>query len=108
MWVFPLHSLFLYSELPLPSHPPSVWLRLFWSQIHSRINTSTFATPIILHTYPPTKLQQTECSETLAYKIQILRNYPEESIQHSEHGRSLKSRKNNAVLQMWYAYLSYS
>jgi hypothetical protein len=28
----------------------------------------------------------------LAYKIQTPGNYPEESIQHSEHGESLKSR----------------
>jgi hypothetical protein len=28
----------------------------------------------------------------LAYKIQMPGNYPEESIQHSEHGKSLKSR----------------
>jgi hypothetical protein len=34
----------------------------------------------------------TECSETSAYKIQTPGNYPEESIQHSEHGGSLKSR----------------
>jgi hypothetical protein len=34
----------------------------------------------------------TECSETSAYKIQTLGNYPEESIQHSEHDKSLKSR----------------
>jgi len=26
-------------------------------------------------------MEQTECSETLAYKIQTPRNYPEESIQ---------------------------
>jgi hypothetical protein len=37
------------------------------------------------------KMEQTECSETLAYKIQMPGNYPEESIQHSEHGESLKS-----------------
>ena len=35
----------------------------------------------------------TECSETSAYKIQTPGNYPEESIQHSEHGESLKSRR---------------
>jgi len=35
----------------------------------------------------------TECSEALAYKIQKSGNYPEESIQHSEQGESLKSRK---------------
>jgi hypothetical protein len=39
------------------------------------------------------KTEVTECSETLAYKIQTPGNYPEESIQHSEHGESLKSRK---------------
>ena len=33
-----------------------------------------------------------ECSETSAYKIQTSGNYPEESIQHSEHGESMKSR----------------
>ena len=38
------------------------------------------------------KLEQTECSEMSAYKIQTWGNYPEENIQHSEHGESLKSR----------------
>jgi len=38
------------------------------------------------------KMEQTGCSEMLAYKIQMPGNYPEESIQHSEHGESLKSR----------------
>jgi hypothetical protein len=38
------------------------------------------------------KMEQTECSETLAYKIQIPGNYTEESIKHSEHDESLKSR----------------
>ena len=47
----------------------------------------------ILCTYQPMKLEQTECSETSAYKIQTPGNYPEENIQHSEHGESLKSRK---------------
>jgi len=35
----------------------------------------------ILHTYPPMKIERTECSETLAYKIQTPGNYPQESIQ---------------------------
>jgi len=42
----------------------------------------------------PTRLlrwKKTECSETSAYKIQTPGNYPEESIQHSERGKSLKS-----------------
>jgi hypothetical protein len=34
----------------------------------------------------------TECSETSAYKIQKPGNYPEENIQHTEHGESVKSR----------------
>jgi len=41
------------------------------------------------------KMEQTECSETSAYKIQTLGNYPKESIQHTEHGESLKSRIND-------------
>jgi len=44
------------------------------------------------------KMEQTECSETLAYKIQMLGNYPEESLRHSEHGRSLKSRRLSLCL----------
>jgi hypothetical protein len=38
------------------------------------------------------KVEQTECSETSVCKIHTSGNYPEESIQHSEHGESLKSR----------------
>jgi len=37
-------------------------------------------------------MEQTDCSEMSAYKFQTPANYPEESIQHSEHGESLKSR----------------
>jgi hypothetical protein len=36
-----------------------------------------------LHTFPPMKMEQKECSETLAYKTQTPGNYPEESIQHT-------------------------
>jgi hypothetical protein len=38
------------------------------------------------------KMEQTKCSETSAYKLQTPGNYPKESIQHTEHGESLKSR----------------
>ena len=62
------------------------------SQTFPRINTLTISNLVILHTYPPIKMEQRECSETSAYKIQTPGNYPEESIQHSEHGESLKSR----------------
>jgi hypothetical protein len=44
-------------------------------------------------TTPPMKMEHTECSETSEYKIQTTRNYPEESIQHSERGESFKSSK---------------
>jgi len=47
-----------------------------------------------LHTYPPMKMEETECSETSAYKIQTPGNYPEENLRHSEQGKSLKSRKS--------------
>jgi hypothetical protein len=45
-----------------------------------------------LFTYLPMKMEQTECSETSAYKIQTPGNYPEENIEHTEHCESLKSR----------------
>jgi len=48
-----------------------------------------------LFTYLPMKMEQTECSETSAYKIQTSGNYPKENIQHTEHGESLKSRTRN-------------
>jgi hypothetical protein len=38
------------------------------------------------------KMEQTQCFKTLAFKLQTLVNHPEESIQHLEHGESLKSR----------------
>ena len=41
------------------------------------------------------KIEQIECSETSAYKIETPENHPEESIQLSEHGESLKSRNEN-------------
>jgi len=38
------------------------------------------------------KMEQTQCFETSACKIQRPGNYPEENVHHSEHGESLKSR----------------
>jgi hypothetical protein len=37
-------------------------------------------------------MEQTKCSETSVFKIQMPGNYPEESIKHTEHGESLKLR----------------
>jgi hypothetical protein len=75
-----------------------VWLENSLSQTFSRLNTPTFSNPVILHTYPPMKIAQAECSKTSAYKIQTPGNYPEESIQHSKHGERLKSRKLNNLI----------
>jgi len=41
-----------------------------------------------------------ECFEMSAYKIQTLGNYPEESIQHSEHGESLKFEIKNKCAEV--------
>ena len=53
--------------------------------VFTHINTPTFSNLVILYTYPPKKMEQTECSETSAYKIQMPGNYPEENIQHIEY-----------------------
>jgi lysozyme family protein len=37
------------------------------------------------------KMERTECSETLAFKLQMLGNSPKENIQHLKNGESLKS-----------------
>jgi hypothetical protein len=52
-----------------------------------------FGTLCLFHIHRPVKMEQTERSEASAYKIRTPGNYPEESIQHTEHGESLKSRK---------------
>jgi len=36
------------------------------------------------NTYPPMKMEQTECSTTSTYKIHTPGDYPEESMQHVE------------------------
>jgi hypothetical protein len=43
------------------------------------------------------KVEQTECSEMLAYKIPAPGNYPQESIQQSEQGECLKLIRNYAA-----------
>ena len=45
--------------------------------VHRRIGV----TDCRFYTFPPMKMEQTECSETSAYTIQTPGNYPEESIQ---------------------------
>ena len=61
-------------------------LRLF--HLHRQVNVCKFYAQV------PAYKDGTECSETSAYKIQTPGNYPEESIEHSEQGESLKSRND--------------
>ena len=51
------------------------------SQTFSHINTTIISNLVVLHTYPPMKMEQTQRSETSAYKIQTSGNYPHERIQ---------------------------
>ena len=65
----------------------------FWV-IPGRLNfiCQRFGTLCLLHLHKAGRYK-----ETLAYKIHTPRNYPEESIRHSEHSESLKSRKIHFV-----------
>ena len=76
-----------------------------------RNTLSIFIGGVIFLLTPPMKMEQTGCSETSAYKIQTPGNHPEERIQHSEHSKSLKSRKTlfypNYVCIYLSIYLSY-
>jgi hypothetical protein len=56
----------------------------------------------MLSSHLPPYEDGTEFSETSAYKIQTPGNYPEESIQHLEHGESMKSR-NESLLRTFYS-----
>jgi hypothetical protein len=44
----------------------------------------TLSTAVTLHTHSPTKMEQTECSEILAFKLQASGNNPEKSVQHNK------------------------
>jgi hypothetical protein len=75
----------------LPCHPPPSGSGCFWAKPFPVWIPQHFSNLVILYAYPPMKTEQTVL-KTSAYKIQTPGNYPEESIQHSEHGESLKSR----------------
>ena len=42
-------------------------------------------------------MEQAEYSETSAYKIQMPGNYPEENIQHTEHGQSFEIKNTSPL-----------
>jgi hypothetical protein len=81
-----------YPPQPVSVLEPSTTLLPIGSGYFQAKPFPTFSNLVVRHTYPTKKMEQTESSETSAYKIQTLGNYPEESIQHSEHDESLKSR----------------
>jgi hypothetical protein len=58
--------------------------------LHRQVGTKS------LHTDSPMKMEQTECSETLEFKLQTLGNNTQENIRHSKHSESLKSNKINS------------
>jgi hypothetical protein len=64
----------------------------YFEPTFSCINTLTILKPSYYSSYLLAYEDGTECSETSAYKIQTPGNYPEETIQHSQHGESLKSK----------------
>jgi hypothetical protein len=69
-----------------------IWLENSLSQTFSRINIPTFLKPSHSSHLPAYENGTDSFPETSVYKIQKPGNYPEESIQHSDHGESLKSR----------------
>jgi hypothetical protein len=69
-----------------PSHPvpSSFWPRLLSKQTPSPYIHRLPSSQVIIHihTYPPVKMEPTECSETSAFNIQTPGKYPEENTSH--------------------------
>jgi hypothetical protein len=65
------------------SHPDYLLRRCsgYFSSQTFHVQYPTFSTAVTLHIYPLTKMEQTGCSETLAFKLQMPGNNPEENIQ---------------------------
>jgi hypothetical protein len=77
--------------IPLPATTPTTPFRGAQAIFRTKpfhVQYPTFSTAVTLHTYSPMKMEQTEWSETLAFKLQTPLNHPEESTQYSEHGES--------------------
>jgi hypothetical protein len=89
-------AVYLHSPRALPLLPPCPYFLFAQTTFQPdpslykyRLNSSQ----VIIHTYPPVKLEPTECSETSAFNIQMPRKYPEENIPHLQHGKSLKTKR---------------
>ena len=88
MWVVTPHNCFCTLTSPLTLSLTHLMAHATSSQTFSR----TISYPSSFYSHLPAYEDGTECSETSAYKLQTSGNYPKESIQHTEHGESLKSR----------------
>jgi hypothetical protein len=64
------------------------------------VYTPTFTKPSSFRTHLPAYEDGTECSETSAFKTQTPGNYPNEIIQHSKHGESLKSKTATFIYEL--------
>jgi len=78
------------SEPPPICHPPAIGSAKFPVKT-SLYKYLSFSVRQSLFIHLPMKMEQIECSETSAYKIETPGNYPKENTLYSEHGKSLKS-----------------
>ena len=90
MWVIKLTDLLCKRTHPYPVTLLPIGLSYFQAKPSPIWIPQQFSNFVII--YLLAYEDGTECSETSAYKIQMAGNYPEENIQHTEHGKSLKSR----------------
>ena len=65
----------------------------------TRINTPEISSRLFFLLTPPMKMEQAECSETSAHKIQKPGNHPKERMQYSEQGECFKSRITKSYRQ---------
>jgi hypothetical protein len=80
MWVIASNNLF---SLPAPT--PTTSFRGAQAIFRAKpfhVQYPTFSTAVTLHTNSPMKMEHTQCSETLAFKLQTPGNNPEESTRH--------------------------
>jgi hypothetical protein len=90
-----LHFFYLPALTPINSFRG--YQAIFRARTSHVLQYCTFSTAVTLHTYSPMKMEQTGCSETLAFKLQTPGNNSEENTRHSKHCKNLKSRT-------WYLY----
>jgi hypothetical protein len=57
--------------------PPSYWPRPLSNQTPSPYKYRLPSSQVIIHTYPPVKMEPKECSETSAFNIHTPGKYPE-------------------------------